>query len=97
MLCADLETSTEEERRDLASRAAGRQVEMIAAAMKHVSGRLGEPPATVILAGSGEHVAAKALAATGWTPRVVSLRQELSGAVSEAACACAVAVLAAEQ
>jgi (4-(4-[2-(gamma-L-glutamylamino)ethyl]phenoxymethyl)furan-2-yl)methanamine synthase len=97
MLCADLETSTEEERLDLAARIAGRQVEMIAKAMVHVSGRLSGPPETVILAGSGEHVAAKALAATGWTPRVVSLRQELSESISAAACACAVAMLAAEQ
>jgi probable H4MPT-linked C1 transfer pathway protein len=97
MLCADLETSTAEERLDLANRVAARQVEMIAGAMKHVTGRLREPPATVMLAGSGEHVATRALAATGWTPRVVSLRQELSAEASAAGCACAVAVLAAEQ
>lgn len=97
MLCADLETSTAADRLDLATRAAGRQAETIAAAMKHVSARLGGPPATVILAGSGEHVAARALAATGWAPRVVSLRQELSAEASAAGCACAVAVLAAEQ
>ena len=96
MVCADLETSTADERLDLATRTAARQVELIATAMQHVSGRFSGPPATVILAGSGEHVAAKALAATGWTPRVVSLRQELSEATSAAACACAVAVLAAE-
>ncbi len=71
MLCADLETSTEEERLDLAARAAARQVEMIAAAMGHVAGRLPDLPETVILAGSGEHVAGRALAATGWTPRIV--------------------------
>jgi probable H4MPT-linked C1 transfer pathway protein len=97
MLCADLETSTEQERLDLAVRASARQVEMIAAAMNHASGRFVEPPQTVILAGSGEHIAVKALAATGWTPRVVSLRQEVGEAVSTAACACAVAVLAAER
>jgi probable H4MPT-linked C1 transfer pathway protein len=97
MLCADLETSTEQERVDLAARAAARQVEMIAAAMKHVSGRFTEAPQTVILAGSGEHVATKAVAATGWSPHMVSLRQELGEAVSTAACACAVAVLAAER
>src|SRR5262249_53391313 len=86
LLCADLETSSEEERQDLAARAAGRQVEMIAAAMVHVSGRISGPPETVILSGSGEHVAARALAATGWPARVVSLRQELSESVSAAAC-----------
>jgi probable H4MPT-linked C1 transfer pathway protein len=97
MVCADLETSTAEERCELASRTAARQVELVAAAMRHVSARFSAPPGTVIFAGSGEHVAAKALTATGWTPRVVSLRQELSGAASVAACACAVAVLAAER
>jgi probable H4MPT-linked C1 transfer pathway protein len=97
MLCADLETSTEQERLDLAARAAARQVGMIATGIKHVSGRFTEAPQTVILAGSGEHVAAKALAATGWSPQVVSLRQELGEAISAAACACAVAVLAAER
>jgi probable H4MPT-linked C1 transfer pathway protein len=97
MLCADLETSTEEERLELASRAAAQQVKMIAAAMHQVAGRLSGPPTTVFLAGSGEHVATKALAATGWTPRVVSLRRELSEPVSTAACACAVALLAAER
>jgi probable H4MPT-linked C1 transfer pathway protein len=97
MVCADLETSTEEERLDLASRAVARQVEMIAESMSRVSARLAGPPATVILSGSGEHVAAKAVTATGWKPRIVSLRQESSEAVSEAACAFAVAVLAAER
>jgi (4-(4-[2-(gamma-L-glutamylamino)ethyl]phenoxymethyl)furan-2-yl)methanamine synthase len=97
MLCADLETSTADERLELASRTAARQAETIAAAMQHVSGRLSEPPATVIIAGSGEHLAARALAATGWKSRVVSLRQELGEAASVAACACAVAVLAAER
>jgi probable H4MPT-linked C1 transfer pathway protein len=96
MVCADLETSTAEERLELASRSVARQVELIATAMRHVAAQFSAPPATVILAGSGEHVAASALAATGWTPRVVSLRQELSEAASVAACACAVAVLAAE-
>jgi (4-(4-[2-(gamma-L-glutamylamino)ethyl]phenoxymethyl)furan-2-yl)methanamine synthase len=97
MLCADLETSTAEERLDLATRTAARQVDMIAAAMIHTSGRLSGPPATVILSGSGEHVATKALAATGWAARIVSLREELGEAVSAAACACAVAVLLAER
>jgi (4-(4-[2-(gamma-L-glutamylamino)ethyl]phenoxymethyl)furan-2-yl)methanamine synthase len=97
MLCADLETSTEQERLDLATRAAARQIEMIVTAMTHVSSGLSGPPQTVILAGSGEHIAAKALAATNWAPRVVSLQQELGEPVSAAACACAVAVLAAER
>jgi probable H4MPT-linked C1 transfer pathway protein len=97
MICADLETSTAEERLELASHTVARQVELIAAAMRHVAARFPAPPATVILAGSGEHVAAKALAVTGWTPRVVSLRQELGEAASVSACACAVATLAAER
>jgi probable H4MPT-linked C1 transfer pathway protein len=96
MLCADMETSTEDERLDLANRAAAKQVEMISTAMHHVAARLG-PPKTIFLSGSGEHVAAKALAATGWKPKIVSLRQELGERVSVAACACAVAVLAAER
>jgi hypothetical protein len=97
MICADLETSTEADRLDLAARVAARQTEMIAEAMTLVAARLNAPPSTVILAGTGEHVAARALAATGWTPKVVSLRQELSDSVSAAACAFAVAMLATER
>ncbi len=97
MLCADLETSTEDERTDLAKRAAARQVELVASAMACVAGRLGGPPRTVILAGSGERLAAAALAATGWTTEVVSLRERTNAEVSAAACAFAVALLAAER
>jgi probable H4MPT-linked C1 transfer pathway protein len=97
MLCADLESSTEEERLDLAARAVARQTEMISEAMKLVATRLTSAPATVVLAGSGEHLAARALAETGWSSRVVSLRQELNESASAAACAFAVAMLASER
>lgn len=96
MLCADLETSTAAERLDLARRAAARQMAIVAAALGVVAGRLPAPPATVVLAGSGEFVAAQALTVVDWTTRVVSLRQALGAAISTAACAAAVAQLAVE-
>jgi probable H4MPT-linked C1 transfer pathway protein len=98
MLGADLETCTSEERRALAKAVLDKQGRLIGAALRRVLDRLGRPPTAVILAGEGEFLARAALLWVGLTPgpQIISLRSELHDSVSRAACAYAVAVLAAE-
>ena len=99
MLCGDLETSTAEERQNLAERLARQQAEWIYDAMKEVASRLPQPPRTVLLAGSGEFLARTALniaPLASEAPMVISLADELGPSLSEAACAYAVAILAGE-
>jgi probable H4MPT-linked C1 transfer pathway protein len=100
MLCADLETSTAAQREDLALAAQDRQITMIRQAIDRVSAD--RPIETAVLGGSGEFLAHMILHSAE-PPRcispavkVVSLAQELGPAVSQAACAYAVAVLASE-
>jgi probable H4MPT-linked C1 transfer pathway protein len=98
MLCADLETSTEEQRRSLVLKAAARQMQLVTFALERVAKRLPGLPQAVVLAGSGDFLAATA-ARQLWgdsSPRVVHLEQELGSSVSHAACAYALAVLAQE-
>jgi probable H4MPT-linked C1 transfer pathway protein len=98
MLCADLETSTPDERRRLAERAIGRQLALIRDALDPVLRALPSPPQTLILAGEGEFLAAQ-IAERGSDlagAARVSLSHELGSDLSAAACAHAVAVLAAE-
>ncbi len=69
MLCADRETCTEQEREQLALRAADRQAYMIGVSLEHVASRLPAPPEQFILAGSGEFLARVALrrsVVVGW-------------------------------
>lgn len=95
MLCADLETSTPRERRAVAERASRRQEAMLRRAVGRVAGRLPGPPRAFVLSGSGEFLARRAIPGDG-RARVVSLAQELGPALSAAACAYSVAVLAKE-
>ena len=97
VLCADLETSTEEERRSLAERARGRLADALASAVDRVAGRLPGPPRTFVLAGSGEFLARRVLRqrCENHPYQVVSLAERLGPEVSHAACAYAVAALAA--
>jgi probable H4MPT-linked C1 transfer pathway protein len=98
MFCADLTTSNDSERLALARRAHRRQVEQLGRAARAVVARLRGPPHTVILSGSGEFLARAVLAdAPLECCRVVSLQEEMGAALSQAACAYAVAVLRAEQ
>jgi probable H4MPT-linked C1 transfer pathway protein len=98
MFCADLETSTPDERLDLARRAYQRQVEQIARAVAAVSSRMTGLPRTLILSGSGEFlgraVAAASPRLTGC--RLISLAERFGLSLSQAACAFAVAILACE-
>jgi (4-(4-[2-(gamma-L-glutamylamino)ethyl]phenoxymethyl)furan-2-yl)methanamine synthase len=98
MFCADLETSAAEERTELALAAAARQRALLARQLTSVLGRLPSPPRTVILAGEGEFLAGQVVASHQELAgaKIVSLKCELGPAVSQAACAHAVAVLAAE-
>jgi probable H4MPT-linked C1 transfer pathway protein len=98
MLCADLETSTGEERLALAERVRDSLVNRLDSAVDAVAGRLPAGPRTFVLAGSGEFLARRVLSQwRGHSPsRVISVGELLGPDVSQAACAYAVAVLAAE-
>jgi hypothetical protein len=99
MLCADLETSTADERRKLAERVLLRQVFALAFAFKSVASRLPTLPQTVLLAGEGEFLAKATLEYQKDIPpcRTVVLSNELGPTISRAACAYAVAMLAAKE
>jgi probable H4MPT-linked C1 transfer pathway protein len=98
MFCADLETTDARSRITLAETVHFRLVHQLAAAVEQVAQRLPGPPQTVVLAGSGEFLAALFLArqAVFAACPVVSMAERLGKVVSSAACAHAVAVLAGE-
>lgn len=97
MLCADLETSTAEQRLKLARQLAQEQVAILADAIKTVCEYQPSLPLEVILAGSGEFLAERAvLAALGSVP-LVRLADQLGDGVSQAACAHAIALLTHER
>jgi probable H4MPT-linked C1 transfer pathway protein len=99
MLCADTETMSSIEIAKFANAVCLRQVHLLQSAINTVGKRLPAPPETVILSGSGEFLGRLVL--TEHAPfrgcRVVSLAERLGPAASSAACAYAVAVLAAEE
>jgi hypothetical protein len=104
MLCADLETCTENDRRNLALRVANRQAFLIRQALEKHARNCPGPLAGIILAGSGEFLARAALDfpldVPGRLPaavQVISLNHKHGTAISQAACAYALAVLASEQ
>ncbi len=99
MLCADLETSTAEQRRRLAELVMDNQALLLGLAFNRVAGRLLAPPQTVLFVGEGEFLIKAALERQQDIPpcRVVSFRSALGPAISRAACAYAVAMLAAEE
>jgi probable H4MPT-linked C1 transfer pathway protein len=99
MICADLETSSAEERRELAKLILHNQTSMLGIAFSEVARRLPALPQTILFAGEGEFLIRLALQKQREIPpcRVVSLGRELGPAASRAACAYAVAILAAEE
>jgi probable H4MPT-linked C1 transfer pathway protein len=100
MICADLETTTEDERRWVAEHALEYLVNIVGSAVDHVTERLPDLPRTVVLAGSGEFLARRVLQRdrrSRVVAQVVSVAELLGADVSQAACAQAVAVLAAEE
>jgi probable H4MPT-linked C1 transfer pathway protein len=98
MLCADLETSTAEQRQKLAQHVLLRQVTLLSGAFQRVAARLPGPLSAVLLAGSGERLAETALKnepTLASVPRI-SLTQRLGQPTSCVGCAFALAMLAAE-
>jgi probable H4MPT-linked C1 transfer pathway protein len=99
MFCADLETSTVEERRGYAESILQHQVTMLCRAFNAVAQRLPSSPQTIVLAGEGEFLVRLALKAqeSVLPCQVVSLGKELGEGISRSACAYALAVLATEK
>jgi (4-(4-[2-(gamma-L-glutamylamino)ethyl]phenoxymethyl)furan-2-yl)methanamine synthase len=104
MLCGDPETVSEDATENLARSVFHEQKAMIVRAMSVVAMRLDVPPRIIIVSGSGEFLAQAAamdfLQAAGVrkaeTTGIVSLANQLGPERSDAACAFAVAVFAAE-
>ena len=103
MLCADVETTTDDERRNLALRICHRQALLIRQGMDRVAQDLPSIPAAVILSGSGEFLARAALELPPDVPgrlaplhNAISLKERHTPEISRAACAYALAVLASE-
>jgi len=99
MLCGDLETTTEEERIQLARDVHFRLVARLARAVGQVARRLPGPPYRVAISGSGEFLARQVLRFQDAfpPPSLVSMTSHLGQEVSAAACAFAVAVLCTER
>jgi probable H4MPT-linked C1 transfer pathway protein len=99
MLCADLETTTEADRRRLAGRVNDRQLHLLTLALADVSSRLPGPPQTIVLAGEGEVLGFLAVREQDAFPPcpIMPLGKNLGAEISRAACAYALAVLATEQ
>ncbi len=97
MLCADLETSTEEQRRRLAEAVLKAQSSKIDWALT-LALREFPPPHTALLTGEGAFLARRVLARVEWGRRCreVDLERGLGREISKAACAFAVAVLVSE-
>jgi probable H4MPT-linked C1 transfer pathway protein len=97
MICGDAETVSFEDVIRLAMEIRTRQAKLLCDAVSRVAASLPEPPATVILSGSGEFLARQVLAAMpGRMPLTLSLGERLGPENSAAACAYAVAQLASE-
>jgi probable H4MPT-linked C1 transfer pathway protein len=98
MLCADAETCSEEESHSLAVHVQDVQLNVLQRAAESVIAGLPGPPAAVVLTGSGEFLARKVVdrIPTLRVPRV-SLAEILGSAVSQSACAYALAMLVRER
>ncbi len=98
MLCGDGETCPAADTRQLAVEVRGRQVRCLRQALDQVAATLPGPPTAMVLAGAGEFLGRDVLKLQpGLAVQQVSLAEELGPVISEAACAYAVAILAAEQ
>ncbi len=97
MRCGDGESFSLHETTLIARKAYQRQTVWIQQALVEVTQTMPEPPREVILAGSGEFLARHIVEGQGGSEkRILSLARRLGPEVSAAACAYAVAVLAAE-
>jgi len=98
MLCSDRTEFSLEQAMTAARFLGGVQQQILSTAVERVWSQRKEPCETVILSGSGSFLAEKVAEATEVTRhgRIVRLAEEISASASEAACAFAVASLAAE-
>jgi len=92
MVCADSETCSPETTRNLARKIYLRQRVLLQGAVVQVSATLPSSLQTVVISGSGEFLARKLVSDV----EVISLAEKLGLAISSAACAHAVAMLARE-
>jgi probable H4MPT-linked C1 transfer pathway protein len=99
MICADLETSSYDERRKLAELVAVKQIVQLVGCIAAVGRSLPRRPATIVLAGVGEFLAELAVGEQKTVrPRaVICLSRELGPEASTAGCAFGLARLAAER
>jgi probable H4MPT-linked C1 transfer pathway protein len=97
MICADVDTTTPEERRSLAKSLLQRVLHPLSLAIETTCVPLPGPPDSVVLAGSGEFLARMVLQMARPAKQVISLADKLGSEISTAACAFAVAMLAAEE
>jgi probable H4MPT-linked C1 transfer pathway protein len=99
MLCADIETSTSDERRRYAQSISQHQTTLLGSAFNEVAQRLPAMPQTFVLAGEGEFLTRLVLKdqESFSSSRILSLGEMLGAEISRAACAYAVAILAAEE
>lgn len=95
-ICADRTMVDREGAEAIARAVAEAQLEQLAEAVDRVMSSLPETPGTVVLSGHGEFLARRVLERLGHSARVISLAEQLGPAVSRAATAHAVAVLAGE-
>jgi probable H4MPT-linked C1 transfer pathway protein len=95
-ICADREIFDESDALNAAEAISRSQLAKIAVAIGQVSGRMPEPPSTIVLAGRGEFLARRALERMKPTGKIVSLETELGPMLSRCATAHALAVIARE-
>jgi probable H4MPT-linked C1 transfer pathway protein len=98
MMCADLETSTAEQRQRLALRIVERQVFFTSLALERVVKRMSEQPKSIVTAGSGAFLVPAILEAQPHLASAsrIDLKDKIGVGASQAACAYAVAVLTRE-
>lgn len=96
MLCADCDEISLSEGVELARFLADVQRQRLAGSLDRVVSRLNSPCRTVLVSGSGEFLARRLISENPKTASatVISLEQQFSGGIAEAACAYAVAQLA---
>jgi probable H4MPT-linked C1 transfer pathway protein len=96
MICADATTFENTDALIAAESIRRHQTARIAAAVAQVVARLGEAPTTIVVSGAGEFLARRVVETMNLSGRLISLGDELGPALSRAAPAHALAVLARE-
>lgn len=95
-ICTDRDAFNEVDAKAAAEAIAQAQTAKIALALAAVVGKMPAPPATVVISGQGEFLGRRVVARAKFTPRVVSLAEATSAAISISAPAHALAVLSRE-